>query len=242
MWSNRPPPRTLSLRRRGRGRVCVDESLPRTLPLRPFYSFVPIRLFLRFSLSLDDKGCLTYHLFAVFISLKTLFISKALRKNKEIRAPEVRLIDHEGEQLGVKTTAEALKLAEEVGLDLVEVAPKANPPVCKILDYGKHLYRQAKLDRKHKKMNKQTEMKGVRITFRIGQHDMETKIKQARKFIAARNGVKVTLVFRGREAAHGEIAKEKLDFFFKELQDVALLDQPPKRQGHTMFMILVPQK
>lgn len=178
----------------------------------------------------------------LFLFFKRFFISKQLRTNQEIRVPTVRLIDHEGEQLGVKTIEEALALAEEVGLDLVEVAPKANPPVCKILDYGKHLYRQAKLDRKHKKQNKQTEMKGVRLSFRIGEHDMETKVKQARKFIEARNGVKVTLVFKGREAAHSEIAKEKLDFFFKELQDVALLDQPPKRQGNTMFMILVPQK
>lgn len=160
----------------------------------------------------------------------------------QIRVPTVRLIDAEDEQRGIVSLEEALKMAQEAGLDLVEVAPKVSPPVCKILDYGKYLYRQNKLERKQKKQNKQSEMKGVRITFRIDRHDLETKVKQARKFIEARNGVKVTLMFRGREAAHSEIAKEKLDFFFQSLQDVALLEQPPKKQGNTMFMILVPHK
>lgn len=180
--------------------------------------------------------------FLLSIDLNFFFISKQLRTNKQIRVPEVRLIDENGEQLGVRKTEEALTLAKEAGLDLVEVAPKANPPVCKILDYGKHLYRQAKLDKKHKKQQKQGEMKGIRLTFRIDKHDLETKVKQARKFLESQNIVKVTLVFRGREAAHPDIAKEKLDFFFESLKDIAHLDHPPKKQGYTMFMILVPQK
>ncbi len=170
------------------------------------------------------------------------YISKHLRTNNQIRVPEVRLIDENGEQLGVRPTEEALRLSQEAELDLVEVAPKANPPVCKILDYGKHVYRQNKLEKKHRASQKQTEMKGVRLTFRIDSHDLETKVKQARKFLEQRNGVKVTLIFRGREAAHSNIAKEKLDFFFDSLKDIAHLDQEPKRQGHTMFMILVPLK
>lgn len=133
-----------------------------------------------------------------------------------------------------------MRLAQEAGLDLVEVAPKAKPPVCKILDYGKYLYRQNKLERKHKKQQKQAEMKGIRLSFRIDKHDLETKIHQARKFLDQRNSVKVTLLFRGREAAHAHMAKEKLDFFFESLKDIAHLDQEPKKQGHTMFMILVP--
>jgi len=144
--------------------------------------------------------------------------------------------------LGVKSLEDALKLAEEAEMDLVEVAPKADPPVCKILDYGKYLYRQNKIEQKHKKMQKQTEMKGIRITFRIDTHDLETKIKQARGFIEDRNGVKVTLVFRGREATHSDIAKKKLDLFYDSLKDIAHMDQAPKRQGNTMFMILVPLK
>lgn len=152
------------------------------------------------------------------------------------------MIDDEENQLGVQTIEEALRMAEEAEVDLVEVAPKAVPPVCKLMDYGKFLYRQSKIDRKHKIMQKQGEVKGIRITFRIDKHDLETKIKQAEKFLKARSIVKVTLVFKGREAAHGDMAKEKLDLFANSLNDVAQLDQPPKRQGNTMFMILSPHK
>lgn len=179
---------------------------------------------------------------SLYIPLNSHFISKQLRTNNQIRVPEVRLIGEDGEQLGVKTLEEALQLAQDAELDLVEVAPKAKPPVCKILDYGKHLYRQNKLEQKHKRQQKQGEMKGIRLSFRIDKHDLETKVKQARKFLEARNSIKVTLVFRGREAAHKDIAKEKLDFFFESLKDIAQLDQEPKKQGHTMFMILVPHK
>ena len=154
----------------------------------------------------------------------------------------MRLIDEKGEQLGVQPIEEAMRLAQEAELDLVEVAPKANPPVCKILDFGKYLYRQSKLERKQKKQQKQTEMKGIRVTFRIDKHDMEVKIRQARKFLEGRDSVKVTLLFRGREAAYADMAKEKLDFFYESLKDIAHLDHPPKKQGHTMFMILVPLK
>jgi translation initiation factor IF-3 len=144
--------------------------------------------------------------------------------------------------LGEKSLEDALQLSSIAGMDLVEVAPKANPPVCKILDYGKYLYRQNKIDQKAKKMQKQGEMKGIRVTFRIDQHDLETKIRQAEKFLKHRSSVKVTLVFKGREAAYADIAKQKLDLFFNSLQDVAHMEQAPKKQGNTMFMILVPLK
>lgn len=153
----------------------------------------------------------------------------------------MRLIDEEETQLGIKSIEEALKMAEEYGLDLVEVAPKANPPVCKFLDYGKYLYRQNKIEQKHKKMQKQSEMKGIRLSFRIDQHDLETKIKQARGFLEDRNSVKVTLVFKGREAAHADLAKTKLDLFYNSLQDIAQIEAPPKKQGSQMIMILVPK-
>lgn len=144
--------------------------------------------------------------------------------------------------MGIKSLEEALQIAQETGVDLVEVAPKASPPVCKILDYGKYLYRQNKLEQKAKKSSKQGELKGIRVTFRIDVHDLETKVKQAEKFLKQHNNVKVTLVFKGREAAYADMAKQKLDFFFKSLQDVAHMDQAPKKQGNTMFMILVPLK
>lgn len=137
---------------------------------------------------------------------------------------------------------EALKIAQEHELDLVEVAPKAVPPVCKLLDYGKYLYRQNKIEQKQKKMQKQSEMKGIRLTFRIDQHDLETKARQARDFLKDRNSVKVTLVFRGREAAHVDLAKQKLDFFAKSLQDIGQLEESPKKQGSQMIMIIVPLK
>jgi len=178
----------------------------------------------------------------LFIVFNYLYISKKLRINNFIRATQVRLIGESDEQLGVLSTADALVRAKEAGLDLVEVAPKAVPPVCKILDYGKYLYRQNKLETKHKKQQKQGEMKGIRLSFRIDKHDLETKVSQAKKFLEQRNSIKVALIFRGREAAHSHIAKEKLDFFYDSLKDIAQLDQPPKRQGNTMFMILIPNK
>ena len=154
----------------------------------------------------------------------------------------MRLIGEDDEQLGIKTTEEAMKLAEEAGLDLVEVAPKANPPVCKLLDYGKYLYRQNKIEQKHKKMQKQSEMKGIRLSLRIDSHDLETKIRQARGFLEDRNSVKVTLVFRGREAAHMDLARGKLDLFAESLKDIGQLEARPKKQGNQMIMIIVPLK
>ncbi|MBD3328753.1 translation initiation factor IF-3 [Candidatus Peregrinibacteria bacterium] len=169
-------------------------------------------------------------------------MSKKHRLNNGIRVPTVRLIDENDDQAGIKSIEDALKMAADAGLDLVEVAPNAKPPVCKILDYGKHLYRQSKLEKKQKNASKQAEMKGIRITLRIDKHDLETKIKHARKFLEGRHSVKVTLMFKGREAAHRDMGAEKLDLFFNSLQDVAHLEQAPKKQGNQMFMILTPQK
>lgn len=144
--------------------------------------------------------------------------------------------------MGLKDLEEALRIAEEQELDLVEVAPKATPPVCKLLDYGKFLYRQNKIEQKHKKMQKQAEMKNIRISFRIDQHDLETKIRQAQGFLENRNSVKVILVFKGREASHADLAKAKLDIFYQAVKDKAELEAPPKKQGNQMIMILVPYK
>jgi translation initiation factor IF-3 len=152
------------------------------------------------------------------------------------------LIDEEDGQLGIHTLEDALRLAREREMDLVEVAPKANPPVCKLMDYGKYLYRQNKLEQKHKKMQKQAEMKGIRLSLRIDKHDLETKISKARQFLEDRNSVKVQMVFRGREAAHTNLAREKLDFFAKALEDIGQLEDPPKKQGNQMIMIIVPLK
>lgn len=169
-------------------------------------------------------------------------ISKQLRINRQIRVPTVRLIDEDDEQLGEKTLDEALQLAVEHGLDLVEVAPKAVPPVCKLMDYGKYLYRQNKIEQKHKKMQKQGEMKGIRLSYSIDKHDLETKIRQAETFLKHRNSVKVTLMFRGREASHAHLGKEKMQQFIDALKEIAQIEEAPKKQGNTMFMVLVPLK
>jgi translation initiation factor IF-3 len=144
--------------------------------------------------------------------------------------------------LGIKSLEEALKIAEEHGTDLVEVAPKANPPVCKLLDYGKYQYRQRKIEQKHKRMQKQGEIKGIRLSFRIDKHDLETKIRQAKGFLEDRNSVKVTLVFKGREASHANLGREKLVYFMDQLKEIAQVEEAPKKQGNSMFMILVPFK
>ncbi len=178
--------------------------------------------------------------FCYFLSFSG--ISKQLRINRQIRVPNVRLIDEDDEQLGEKTLDEAMQLASERGLDLVEVAPKAVPPVCKLMDYGKYLYRQNKIEQKHKKMQKQGEMKGIRLSYSIDKHDLETKIRQAEKFLKDRNSVKVTLMFRGREASHADIGREKMKAFIDGLKDVAQVEEAPRKLGNSMFMVLVPLK
>lgn len=138
--------------------------------------------------------------------------------------------------------SKAMELAKEREFDLAEVAPKANPPVCKILDYGKYLYHQDKVERKQRKSQKKTEVKGVRIGYKTGEHDLQVREKQARKFLGERNMVKVTLLFRGREIVYIDLAREKMVQFAKRLSDVAEVEMASKRQGNTLHMILTPLK
>lgn len=167
-------------------------------------------------------------------------MSKQPRINDQIRSASVRLIDEAGAPLGVVLIERAKEMAREQDADLVEVAPGANPPVCKIMDYGKYMYRQQKMERKHKAQQKQTEVKGIRISLRTGTHDLEVKAKQARKFLAERNMVKVVLMFRGREAAHLNLGRDKLDQLYDMLRDVAKIEEVPKRQGNQLLMMLAP--
>ncbi len=127
-------------------------------------------------------------------------------------------------------------------MDLVEVSPLSSPPVCKIMDYGTYLYSQKKKDRKQKKVSKQTETKTIRLSIRTEIHDLTVKAKAARKFLDGRNTVKVVVIFRGREMAHGDLAKSKLHEFFTLLEDISTIEQEPKRQGYQMTMILNPLK
>lgn len=152
------------------------------------------------------------------------------------------MIGAEGEQLGIMAIEKAMALAKEKDLDLAEVAPNANPPVCKIMDYGKYQYHQKKVDTKHRKSQKKTEVKGVRIGFKTGEHDLQTKTKQARKFLEAGNSVKVSLIFKGREAIYKDLAREKMLKFQEGLEGVCSIETPPKGQGNTLIMILTPNK
>lgn len=155
-------------------------------------------------------------------------------------APQLRLIDENEGQIGVTSREDALRMARERGLDLVEVSPISTPPVCKIMDYGKYLYRQKKLDQKHKKMQRKAEVKGVRFSMRTSNHDLEIKARQARKFLEERDAVKAQLVFKGREASHEHLAREKMVKFSESLKDISKIDTPPSRHGMSLIMTLVP--
>lgn len=136
----------------------------------------------------------------------------------------------------------ARALAREQGLDLVEVSPTVHPPVCRIMDYGKYLYRQKKVEQKHKAMQKGREVKGIRLSLRTDRHDIEVKMSQAKRFLEEGNSLKFTLIFRGREVTHYDLALEKMLIIREGLKEVAKIDQEPKRQGQNLIMILSPLK
>jgi len=146
------------------------------------------------------------------------------------------------EMIGEVTFEDAMKRAQAKGMDLVEVSPMSSPPVCKIMDFGTYLYSQKKKDKKQKKGQKQTETKTIRLSIRTGIHDLEVKAKQAKKFLEGRNIVKVVVLFKGREMAHGDLGEVKMKEFYKLLEEVATIEQEPKRQGYQMTMILNPSK
>lgn len=158
--------------------------------------------------------------------------------NEQIRDKEVRLIDNDGNQLGIMSAREANNLAKEANLDLVKIAPKAKPPVCKIIDYNKYKYDLAKKEKQDRKNQKTTDLKEVRLSPNIEEHDMNTKANMARKFIENGDKVKVTLRFRGREMAHRSSSKSVLDDFYEKLKDIADIDKPVKYEGRNMTMFL----
>jgi translation initiation factor IF-3 len=168
--------------------------------------------------------------------------SKDQRVNEEIRAPEVRVIDEQGAQVGVVPIAEALQIARTRGTDLVEVAPNAIPPVCRLMDYGKFLYERSKRDREARKSQKQTEVKEIRLRPKTGEHDIAYKVRDARRFLERGAKVKVRIRFRGREITHPEVAQELLDRIAGDLSDVAAIEKGGEMEGRTMLMILSPNK
>ena len=168
--------------------------------------------------------------------------SKEMRINEKIRLKEVRLIDDAGEQHGVVAYNTALDMAKEAGLDLVEVAPQANPPVCKILDYGKYKFDVEKKLKESKKKQKLVKMKEIRMQPKIEKHDLEFKAKHVKAFLEEGNKVKVTVRFRGRELAHTELGKVVLEKVMIAIEGTFNVDRPPQMEGRFMSMILSPKK
>lgn len=162
--------------------------------------------------------------------------------NEQIRDKEVRLIGENGEQLGIMPVRDALKMAEDAGLDLVKIAPTAKPPVCKIVDYGKYKYEQIRKEKEAKKKQRIVEIKEIRLSPNIDTNDLNTKVNAARKFLTKGDRVKVTLRFRGREMAHMNSSKHVLDDFAESLSDVAVVEKAPKVEGRSMTMFLTEKR
>ena len=162
--------------------------------------------------------------------------------NEQIRDKEVRVIGEDGDQLGIMSAKEAMKLAREAELDLVKIAPTAKPPVCKIIDYGKYRYELARKEKEAKKKQKTVEVKEVRLSPNIDTNDLNTKVNNAKKFIQKGNKVKVTLRFRGREMAHVQSSKHILDDFAEMLGDIASVEKPAKLEGRSMSMVLTEKR
>ena len=179
---------------------------------------------------------------ALFIFPEVLTIANAVHQiNEEILDKEVRLIGDQGEQLGIMSAQEALKIAVEKELDLVKIAPGSNPPVCKVMDYGKFRFEQAKKEKEAKKNQRVIEIKEIRMSPGIGENDFNTKLKNGQKFLNDGDRVKVSVRFRGREMAHTEIGEQLLKDFAAKCADIATLDKNPKLEGRNMSMFLSPK-
>lgn len=162
--------------------------------------------------------------------------------NEQIRDKEIRLIGEDGEQLGIMSAKDALKMAKDAELDLVKIAPTAKPPVCKIVDYGKYRYELARREKEAKKKQKVIDVKEIRLSPNIEENDLNTKVNAAKKFIEKGDKVKVTLKFRGREMAHMANSKVILDVFADKLKDIAVVEKPAKLEGRSMQMTLAEKK
>ena len=167
--------------------------------------------------------------------------TKNVRVNQQIRISPIRLIDSDGSQVGVVPLEEARKLAEERELDLVEVAPTARPPVVRIMDYGKFKYRESKKAREAKKKQHVIQMKEIKLRSKIDEHDLQFKLRHARKFLEKHNKVKVTMVFRGREVVHKELGEEVLKRFLDAVIDIGIQEGEIKMEGRNMILLLTPK-
>ena len=162
--------------------------------------------------------------------------------NEQIRDKEIRLVGEDGSQLGVMPTRDAMRMAEEAGLDLVKIAPTAKPPVCKIVDYGKYKYEMLRKEKEARKKQRTIEIKEIRLSPNIDTNDLNTKVNAARKFLSKGDRVKITLRFRGREMTHMANSKHILDDFAQALSDVCVMEKPPKVEGRSMTMFLTEKR
>lgn len=165
-----------------------------------------------------------------------------MRINSQIRARDVRVISPEGEQLGIMSIKDALRAAQELDLDLVEVAPNARPPVCRIMDYGKYKYEQTKRQKEARKKQKIVSIKEVRMSPKIEEHDFQVKLRNAERFLKEGNKVKVSVRFRGREVVHSDLARDMLLQMAKNIEHIAKIDRQPAIEGRQMIMILSPKQ
>lgn len=162
--------------------------------------------------------------------------------NEQIRDREVRLVGSDGEQLGIMSARDAQKLADKAGLDLVKIAPNAKPPVCKIIDYGKFRYEQARKEKEARKKQKTVELKEIRLSPNIDTNDLNTKMNAAKKFLSKGDKVKITLRFRGREMAHMNKSKHILDDIAQQLSDIAIVEKAPKVEGRSISLVLAEKR
>ena len=163
------------------------------------------------------------------------------RVNHLIRNPEVRVIGAEGEQLGILKTSDAIRQSKEQGYDLVEVAPNSEPPVCRIMDYGKFKYEQSKKDHKSRQHQKSTQVKEIKLRPRTDSHDLATKVRQIHNFLAEGNKTKVTVMFRGREMANQELGRNAMKKVIEEVKDAGVIESPPRMEGRNLYMIVAPK-
>lgn len=161
--------------------------------------------------------------------------------NEGIRAPKVRVIDPEGKQLGIMVVRDAIRLAEERGLDLVEVAPSADPPVCRVVDYGKYRYQMSKKAQEARRRQTVIHIKEVKLRSKTEEHDFQFKLRHIRRFLQEGNKAKVNIVFRGREITHTELGRAMLGKVAKGIEDIGVIEQPPKLEGKNMTMVIAPK-
>ncbi|MBO5248372.1 MAG: translation initiation factor IF-3 [Clostridia bacterium] len=167
--------------------------------------------------------------------------AKKFQLNEEIRDAQVRLIDSDGSQLGIQSARDAQKIAYDRGLDLVKISPQANPPVCKIMDYSKYCFEQAKREKEARKNQRIVSVKEVQLSVRIEQHDLETKQNHALRFLKGGDKVKVSLRFRSREIQHPELGQEVMERFAQACSELGVVEKPAKLEGRNMIMILAPK-